>query len=136
MEGNEGKLWYEDKVSEGLSVGCDKSKLDDHVDFFYNREEGRIKFKEFRKEFRAFKRMLKAYFDGKYEDISPSIFVNSFAGILYIGSKVKNYGERIKSLKFLADVGVVLWIFQTIDQEVEKFKNWETTQEVKSIQLA
>ena len=136
MEGNEEKLWYEEKVSEGLSLAGDRNKLNELVDFFYDKEKGRIKFREFKKEFRAFKRMVKAYFDGKYQDVSPSVVVNSFAGLLYIGSRMKNYRERLRTLKFVADIGILIWILQTIDSEVEKFKAWESSQEINSIQVA
>lgn len=136
MEGQEGKLWYEEKVSEGLSLAGDRNKLNELVDFFYSKEDGRVKIREFKKGFKAFKRMIKAYFDGKYQDISPSIYVNTFAGILYLGARMKNYGERLKSLKFFADFGVLIWILQTLDSEVEKFRQWESQQEANTVQIA
>jgi hypothetical protein len=135
MESEE-KLWYEEKVSEGLSFAGDRNKLNELIDFFYSKDQGRFKFKELRKGFNAFKRMIGAWFEGKYQDISYAVFVNTFAGILYIGSRLKNYKERMKSLKFIADIGIIVWIMQTIDKEVEKFKDWEAREEAKTVQTA
>ena len=135
MEGTEEKLWYEEKVSEGLALAGDRDKLKELQDFFYNQDEGRLKFKEFGNKFRLFTKMMKYFLEGKY-DVSSSMFVNSFAGLLFIGSRLKNYGERLKSLKFIADLGVLVWILKSVDSEVEKFQSWQAEQEISSIQIS
>lgn len=71
-------------------------------------------------------RMVKAYVNKEYTEISPKTIVIALAGLLYIANPIDLIPSFIPFIGLLDDFSVVVYVLSLINLEVEKFIEWET----------
>lgn len=73
-------------------------------------------------------RMVKAFAVGDYRDVPPKTMVLLLAAILYFVNPIDLIPDFIPASGLIDDFAILLWIFRTVDNEVQKFLTWEKTQ--------
>jgi uncharacterized membrane protein YkvA (DUF1232 family) len=104
-------------------LSSSKSKLQSIVD---NNE----KLKEFTEKVSLMIRMLKAQFTGDYRDFPWKSLVMIAGALIYFITPFDLIPDFIPALGLTDDATIVYWIYQSLQVDVDKFKQWENTIEV------
>lgn len=83
--------------------------------------------KEVREKLEALVRLARAYADGSYRHIPWQAMVSILAAILYFVNPFDLLPDIIPIVGFTDDVSVLLWVFNTLKNEIEAFLQWEKT---------
>ena len=70
-------------------------------------------------------RMAHAFSTGRYRAISPKSVVIIIAGLLYFINPLDLIPDFILVIGLTDDVGVLLWIYNSLQKEIDKFLAWE-----------
>lgn len=84
-------------------------------------------------------RLLKAYSNGDYRDLSWSNLVLVVGAILYFVMPIDLLPDIIVGLGYLDDAAIITWTINSLGQELERFKRWETShpaQPRRSVEMA
>jgi uncharacterized membrane protein YkvA (DUF1232 family) len=73
-------------------------------------------------------RLINAYANGTYRDISFENFSLIVAAIIYFVMPIDALPDFIAGLGFTDDAAVLMWTFNKVSKELESFLNWEATQ--------
>lgn len=73
----------------------------------------------------VFSRIASAYVSGKYRDISWKSILIVLAAIIYFLNPIDLVPDMIPVLGLTDDFSVLLWVYNTISSEVDKFLAWE-----------
>lgn len=73
-------------------------------------------------------RLSKAYATGKYRHIPWKSLLIILAAIIYFINPVDLIPDVVPVLGLTDDFGVLLWVYEAINSEVEKFLSWEKSQ--------
>ena len=73
-------------------------------------------------------RMAKAYAAGEYRNVSWKSVLLILAAILYFVNPVDLLPDLIPVLGFTDDFGILVWVYNTVAGEVDKFLAWERSQ--------
>jgi uncharacterized membrane protein YkvA (DUF1232 family) len=73
-------------------------------------------------------RLAKAYATGKYRHIPWKSLLIILAAIIYFVNPIDLIPDVIPLLGFTDDVGILLWVYQSMNSEVERFLSWEKSQ--------
>ena len=76
------------------------------------------------------RRMLLAYYDGKYKTLPWESLVKGVVAILYLVSFVDFIPDFIPVIGLMDDFMVIGWVVNSIREDIEKFKLWESTQPI------
>jgi uncharacterized membrane protein YkvA (DUF1232 family) len=83
-----------------------------------------------KEKFMILGRITKAYALGRYREVPWKTMLTIVAGIVYFISPIDLIPDFIPITGLTDDVGVLLWIFNSVSKEVEKFLNWEKSESV------
>jgi uncharacterized membrane protein YkvA (DUF1232 family) len=73
-------------------------------------------------------RLVKAYTTGKYREIPWKTVLIILAAIIYFINPIDFIPDVVPVLGFSDDFGVLLWVYNSISGEVDKFLTWEKSQ--------
>lgn len=74
-----------------------------------------------------FIRMLKAYASGSYRELPTSALIKVAAAVVYFVMAIDFIPDFIPILGFTDDLAVILWVYQSIDEQMEDFQKWESS---------
>lgn len=70
-------------------------------------------------------RMAKAYASGNYRDISWKSMLIVLAAIIYFVNPIDLIPDLVPGLGLTDDFSILLWVYNTLSNEVRKFLAWE-----------
>jgi uncharacterized membrane protein YkvA (DUF1232 family) len=73
-------------------------------------------------------RLIKAYALGHYRQVSWKTLVIIVAAIIYFINPIDLLPDFIPVAGFTDDLGVLLWVYNSMGNEIDKFLAWEKTQ--------
>jgi uncharacterized membrane protein YkvA (DUF1232 family) len=73
-------------------------------------------------------RLVKAYVTGKYREIPWRTLLIVLAAIIYFVNPIDLIPDLVPGLGLTDDFGVLLWVYNSISGEVDKFLTWEKAQ--------
>ena len=73
-------------------------------------------------------RLVKAYALGQYRGIRWKTVLLIVAAIIYFISPIDLLPDILPITGFTDDFGVLLWVYNSVSGEIDKFLNWEKTQ--------
>lgn len=76
-------------------------------------------------------RMVIAYSNGAYRDVATEQIVLVVACLLYVASPVDLVPDALPG-GLVDDAGVVIWVFNSVREELELFRAWESSQSTES----
>ena len=79
-------------------------------------------------KFLLFGRLVKAYATGKYRHIPWKSVLIILAALIYFINPIDLVPDLIPGLGLSDDFGVLLWVFNAVQGEVDKFVAWEREQ--------
>lgn len=82
-----------------------------------------------RRQLASLLRLLKAWLNGSYRDVSLTTIVAATGAVLYFVLPLDLIPDFILSIGFLDDIAVILWVAQQINAELERFRQWEASQD-------
>lgn len=112
-----------DRVQTLLSSS--KAKLESII-------ESNQKLKEFTEKIGLMLRMLKAQFSGEYTDFPWKSLTMIAGALIYFITPLDLIPDFIPALGLTDDATIVYWIYQSIQEDIEKFKAWENTIEISN----
>ena len=80
---------------------------------------------------RTFIRMIKAYISGSYKDIPVRSILLMIAGLVYFITPLDFLPDFIPGIGMIDDVGVVLAVFNSVADDVSKFRLYEQERELE-----
>ena len=83
---------------------------------------------EFIKPAKAFFRMLKAYFTGRYKEVPVATIVSIIMTLLYVFSPVDLIPDFLPVIGLLDDAAVMGACVTSFGSAIKKFEEWENTQ--------
>ncbi len=83
---------------------------------------------EFRRNLASLFRMLRAYLEGSYRDISWANLVLIVAAIIYFITPVDLIPDFLTVLGYVDDAAIIAWTLKTVADEIEPFLAWEARQ--------
>lgn len=78
-----------------------------------------------KEKFSVFSRLATAYATGKYRAISLKSVLIILAAIIYFLNPIDLIPDLVPMLGFTDDFGILLWVYNTVSTEVDKFLAWE-----------
>jgi len=84
------------------------------------------KFSELTEPLNTSYRLMRAYAQGQYRDISFENIGLLVAAIIYFVMPIDSLPDFIVALGLTDDAALLAWTFKRIGQELERFKLWET----------
>ena len=84
-----------------------------------------IKFSDAKNKFSILGRLLKAYAQGRYQEIPWKNIMLIIAAIIYFISPIDLLPDFLPITGLTDDLGVLLWVYNTVNTEIDKFLTWE-----------
>ena len=84
-----------------------------------------VKAAEVKSKFKVFGRLVRAYGTGEYRQIPWKTLLLIVAAIIYFINPVDLLPDLIPVLGFTDDFGILLWVYQSVSGEIDKFLAWE-----------
>jgi len=75
-------------------------------------------------------RMMRAYIRGDYRDIKASNLLLIVAAIVYFVMPLDLMPDFIPVTGLLDDFSIIIWVYNTIQQEIDEYKLWEENSEL------
>jgi uncharacterized membrane protein YkvA (DUF1232 family) len=73
----------------------------------------------------SFIRLVRAYFNGDYRQVSTKSIIIGIATLLYVVSPIDLVPDFIPVLGFADDISLMAWFIKTFSGELTKFREWE-----------
>ena len=86
-----------------------------------------VKLSTAREKFSVLGRLVKAYAKGQYRDIPWKKVLTLVAAIIYFISPIDLIPDFIPLTGLTDDFGILLWVYNTANDEIYKFLTWEKT---------
>lgn len=83
--------------------------------------------KEFIPKVNVFLRMIRAYASGAYNELPKTTLIKLAGAILYFVMVVDVIPDFIPILGFADDLAVIIWVYNSIEDQMEHFLEWETS---------
>jgi uncharacterized membrane protein YkvA (DUF1232 family) len=119
---------YKEKAAELLS---DRSKLHSLIHNSIEKVKGVIesnpKLKDFVEQLNLIIRMIKAQYSGDYKEIPWKSTVMMAGALIYFITPFDFIPDLIPGLGLTDDAAVVYWVYKNIQEDIEKFRQWEIT---------
>ena len=87
-----------------------------------------VRFSSAVEKFNVLGRLTRAYATGRYRDIPWKNFLLIVAAILYFVSPIDLLPDMLPITGFTDDLGVLMWVYHTVNKEIDKFLTWEKSQ--------
>ena len=125
---------YKDKASKLLSdnervntlLSTTKGKLKSIV-------ESNEKLKDFSDKVYTFFRMVKAQMTGEYREMPWKSLVMITGALIYFVTPLDLIPDFIPALGLTDDLAIVVWVYNSLKEDIEKFEVWENTIEVEAV---
>jgi uncharacterized membrane protein YkvA (DUF1232 family) len=75
----------------------------------------------------VFSRLTTAYASGRYRAVPWKTVMTILAGIIYFLNPLDLIPDLIPIMGLTDDVGVLVWVYNSVSGEIEKFLAWEKT---------
>jgi uncharacterized membrane protein YkvA (DUF1232 family) len=66
--------------------------------------------------------MIKSYVKGEYREIPLKSILLIFAGLIYFINPFDLIGDFIPGIGYIDDIGLILWILKSVEEDVVRFK--------------
>ena len=73
-------------------------------------------------------RLAKAYASGKYRDVPWKTMVILLAAVIYFINPLDLIPDLIPVAGMTDDFAILLWVYNSIEEEIDKFVAWEESQ--------
>ena len=81
-----------------------------------------------REKFAVLGRLIKAYALGHYRDIPWKTILLILAAVIYFVNPIDLLPDMLPVTGLTDDFGVLLWVYNTVSTEIDKFLVWEKSQ--------
>lgn len=81
-----------------------------------------------REKFSVLGRLIKAYAAGQYRDIPWKSILLVLAAVIYFVNPIDLIPDMLPLTGFTDDFGILLWVYNTVSTEIDKFLTWEKSQ--------
>lgn len=85
-------------------------------------------FDQVKEVMQTFIRLGKAYINGSYREVSNKSLLIGVAVLLYLVTPLDVIPDFIPVIGFLDDLSLMAWFINAFQQEISKFKTWESDQ--------
>lgn len=82
---------------------------------------------EFIPKVHLFLRMIRAYASGDYKELPKTTLIKLAGAILYFVMVVDVIPDFIPILGFADDLAVIIWVYNSIEEQMEHFREWEAS---------
>lgn len=83
----------------------------------------------FREKIGLLSRLVKAYVAGEYRQIPSKTLISTLAALIYFVSPIDFIPDVLPVLGFADDIALLVWLFNSLNGDLENFKIWEREQE-------
>lgn len=83
---------------------------------------------ELRRNLASLFRMIRAYLEGEYRDVTWANLVLIVAAIVYFITPVDLIPDFLAALGYVDDAAIIAWTLQKVAGEIEPFLEWESRQ--------
>jgi uncharacterized membrane protein YkvA (DUF1232 family) len=87
-----------------------------------------VRFKAAAEKFTIFGRLVRAYALGRYRDIPWKTILLILAAIFYFVNPIDLLPDMLPVTGLTDDLGVLMWVYHTVNKEIDKFLTWEKSQ--------
>ena len=88
----------------------------------------KVKTANVRDNFNVLARVIKAYASGRYRDVPWKTLLVIVAAAIYFVNPVDLIPDLIPVLGFTDDFGILVMVYRSVSQEIDKFLAWEQSQ--------
>ncbi|MCC9137393.1 YkvA family protein [Pontibacter silvestris] len=85
-------------------------------------------FQQLKGVMQAFVRMVKAYANGSYRNISKKSMIITVAVLLYLITPFDIIPDFIPAIGLMDDLSIMAWFVSSFEKEIIKFQEWEAEQ--------
>ena len=125
-----GKFDFNSAKSKARNIASDPNKLrsllGNTMDKLKDVEGRQELYNDFVEKVNTFIRMVRSSLRGEYQLPWKSV-VLIVAGLVYFVSPVDIIPDFIPMSGLIDDVSIILWIFSTLQEDIEQYSNWETS---------
>jgi len=89
-----------------------------------------VRIQSFREKFLVLGRLVKAYVVGEYREVPWKSMLILVAAILYFVNPLDLIPDVIPVSGFADDFAVLVWVYNAMRMEIDKFLAWEKTREI------
>ena len=86
-----------------------------------------VKLSDAKYKFSVLGRLMRAYAQGEYQGIALRNVLLILAAIIYFVSPIDLLPDFLPITGLTDDLGVLLWVYNTVNTEIDKFLTWEKT---------
>ena len=86
-----------------------------------------IKAADVKERFFVLGRLIKAYAVGNYRDIPWKSLLIIVAAVIYFVNPIDLLPDLLPFVGLTDDFGILLWVYNTVNTEINKFLEWEQT---------
>jgi uncharacterized membrane protein YkvA (DUF1232 family) len=83
----------------------------------------------FREKIGLLSRLIKAYVAGEYRQIPTKTLISTLAGLVYFVSPIDFIPDVLPVLGFADDIALMVWLFNSLNSDLENFRDWERQQQ-------
>ena len=83
----------------------------------------------FREKIGLLSRLVKAYVAGEYRQVPTKTLISTLAALIYFVSPIDFIPDVLPVLGFADDIALIVWLFNSLNADLENFRTWERQQE-------
>ncbi|PIB34377.1 hypothetical protein BFP72_02530 [Reichenbachiella sp. 5M10] len=85
------------------------------------------KLKDLVEKIQVFLRMVKAQFTGQYRELPWRTVLLLAAAMLYFVTPLDMIPDFVPALGLTDDLAIVFWVYNSLKEDIERFRDWEST---------
>ena len=120
---------FQNAIKKAAEIVSDKEKMssviDQTQDKLKNTDYIKSSMDKFLVKIKTMIRLVKAYIDGTYKDLSLKNVVLIVAGLLYFIMPLDFIPDFLPGIGYIDDISIVLAIFKTVSEEIAGFEAFE-----------
>ncbi|RYF65810.1 MAG: DUF1232 domain-containing protein [Cytophagaceae bacterium] len=83
----------------------------------------------FREKIGLISRLVKAYVSGEYRQVPTKTLISTLAALIYFVSPLDFIPDILPLVGFADDIALMVWLFNSLNADLENFREWERQQE-------